>query len=250
MAEQKKTNEISLNGAQSLVSSIREGLKLVSQGYLAIAPDVAKLYECKGFKALGYKNFDELCAIEFGMSHGTTVGIRKVFDKFGSVTPEGKYIIPEKYKEYGYTKLLLFTDKQWKENNINPIEEFTPDQTIASMRNALKLKLEEKAKKQDETAIDVTPETGEGEGMSMIDNSEAPQTEAPQTEAPQTEAPQTEGHETTPLEERLELINEISRCAKLLHDMCEEVKPEKLALLDAISANISDFEKVVKKIYK
>ena len=113
------------------------------------------------------------------------------------------------------------------------------------MRNALKLKLEEKAKKQDETAIDVTPETGEGEGMSMIDNSEAPQTEAPQTEAPQTE-----GHETTPLEERLELINEISRCAKLLHDMCEEVKPEKLALLDAISANISDFEKVVKKIYK
>lgn len=237
MAEQKKTNEISLTGAQTLVNSIRDGLKLVSQGYLAIAPDVAKLYECKGFKALGYKNFDELCAIEFGMSHGTTVGIRKVFDKFGSVTPEGKYVIPDKYKEYGYTKLLLFTDKQWKDNNINPIEEFTPDQTIASMRDALKLKLEEKAKKQDETAIDVTPETGEGEGMSIIDNPEAPQTEAPQNS----------NTENLPVNFRSakDVIENMLSDAKSLRELLN-VKPEKMALLDAIEANLKDLKKVVK----
>ena len=242
MAEQKKTNEISLVGAQALVTNIREGLALVSQGYLAIAPDVAKLYDCKGFKALGYKNFDELCAIEFGMSHGTTVGIRKVFQKFGSVTLDGKYLIPEKYTAYGYTKLLLFTDKQWEDNNINPIEEFTPEQTIATMRDALRLKLEEKAKKQDETAIDVTPETGEG--MSIIDNSEAPQTEAPQTEAPQTEAPQTEEKPVS----AIDIISDMLGEAKTLRALLEEkgLKPEKLALLDAIEANLKDLKKIAK----
>ena len=232
MAEQKKTNEISLVGAQALVTNIREGLALVSQGYLAIAPDVAKLYDCKGFKALGYKNFDELCAIEFGMSHGTTVGIRKVFQKFGSVTLDGKYLIPEKYTAYGYTKLLLFTDKQWEDNNINPIEEFTPEQTIATMRDALRLKLEEKAKKQDETAIDVTPETGEG--MSIIDNSEAPQTEAPQTEEKPVSA--------------IDIISDMLGEAKTLRALLEEkgLKPEKLALLDAIEANLKDLKKIAK----
>ena len=44
----KKNNEISLAGAQNLVTSVKEGLALVSKGYLTIAPDVAKLYDCKG----------------------------------------------------------------------------------------------------------------------------------------------------------------------------------------------------------
>ena len=127
----KTTLELSMASVNDLIDSVKNGLALVSKGYLSITPDVAKLYDGKAYKTLGYKNFDEMCAIEFGMSHGTTVGIRKVFDKFGTKTKTGDYMIPEKYLDYGYTKLLLFTDKKFDDANINPIEVFTPDMTIS-----------------------------------------------------------------------------------------------------------------------
>ena len=214
-----KTNEISLSGAQSLVASVKDGLKLVSQGYLAITPDVAKLYDCKGFKALGYKNFDEMCALEFGMSHGTTVGIRKVFEKFGSVTNDNKYIIPEKYLEYGYTKLLLFTDKKFVDAGIDPIEEFTPEMTINEMRSRLNEVLEDKAKKQDAEAID---------------------TEA--TEA--TEA--TETTETTKTDVFDLFESMLEDCGTLRSQLEGKIKKEKMALIDAIEANLKELKKVAK----
>lgn len=231
-----KTNEISVNGARELVSSIQNGLALVSKGYLMIAPDVQKLYDCKGYKALGYKNFDEMCTLEFGMSHGTTVGIRKVFEKFGTVTKDNKYLIPEKYLEYGYTKLLLMTDKKFEENGINPIDTFTPDMTINDMKDALKLKLEEKAEKQDATAIDTTAtdateEATANEEMSIIDNSE--------------EATANEEAIDTPIEI---IENMIITVGALRTEFADKVKPEKLTLLDAIEANLKDFKKEVKKI--
>ena len=153
-----KTNEMSLEGARKLADSVKEGMALVNKGYLSIAPMVAKLYDCKGFKALGYKNYDEMCALEFGMSHGTATDIRKVFKRFGSVSVQNEYSIPDKYTEYGYTKLLLFaSDAQKFENaGINPLEVFTPDMTIKEMRETLKAKLEDKAKKQEATATDTT----------------------------------------------------------------------------------------------
>ncbi len=77
---------ISAEKVTVIVNEVREGLKLVSEGYLSITPLVAHLYEVKAHKALGYQNFDQLCANEFGMSHGTQCGIRKVFDKFGDIT--------------------------------------------------------------------------------------------------------------------------------------------------------------------
>ena len=174
MSSTNKTTELSVNGAQSLVKSIRDGLALVSKGYLMIAPDVAKLYDCKGYKALGYKNFDEMCTLEFGMSHGTTVGIRKVFDMFGSVSKDNVYSIPEKYLEYGYTKLLLMTDKKFEEVGIKPLETFTPEMTINDMKDALKAKLEDKAEKQEAEAIDTTATeaTEATEEKSIIDNSD------------------------------------------------------------------------------
>ncbi len=153
-----KTNEMSLEGARKLADSVKEGMALVNKGYLSIAPMVAKLYDCKGFKALGYKNYDEMCTLEFGMSHGTATDIRKVFKRFGTVSVKNEYSIPDKYTEFGYTKLLLFaSDAQKFENaGINPIEVFTPDMTIKEMRDTLKAKLEDKAEKQDATATDTT----------------------------------------------------------------------------------------------
>ena len=223
----QKTNEINLAGAKALRDSIKDGLKLVSQGYLAITPDVAKMYDCKGFKALGYKNFDELCMMEFGMSHGTTVGIRKVFDKFGSVTKENKYVIPDKYLEYGYTKLLLFTDKKFAEAGIDPIAEFTSEMTIAQMKDALKAKLEDKAEKQDKSAIDTTAEdvsreTSDNSEKSIIDNPEA----TAEVDVKQMLA---------------NIIAEVEEVRKLT-----ELKPEKDCLFDAVIAKLKDIKKAIK----
>lgn len=225
----QKTNELSAQGAQTLVNSVKDGLKLVSQGYLAITPDVAKLYDCKGFKALGYKNFDELCTMEFGMSHGTTVGIRKVFDKFGSVTKENKYVIPDKYLEYGYTKLLLFTDKKFAETGIDPIAEFTPEMTIAEMKDALKAKLEDKAEKQDKSAIDTTAEdvsreTSDNSEKSIIDNSEA-----------------SAEVELDVKQMLANIIAEVGEVKKLV-----DLKPEKMVLFEAVIANLKEIKKLVK----
>lgn len=231
-----KSNELSVNGAQSLVKAIQDGLALVSKGYLMIAPDVAKLYDCKGYKALGYKNFDEMCTLEFGMSHGTTVGIRKVFERFGTVSKENVYSIPEKYLEFGYTKLLLMTDKKFEEVGINPTETFTPDMTINEMKDALKAKLEDKAEKQEAEAIDTTA-TEAIEEKSIIDNSE---------EA--TEVPFDENNEEAKPVTALEIIEDMLGEAKALKSLLEEkkIKPEKMVLLEAIEANLKELKKVSK----
>lgn len=223
-----KTNEISLAGAQTLVASVKDGLALVNKGYLAIAPDVTKLYDCKGYKALGYKNFDEMCALEFGMSHGTTVGIRKVFAKFGSVSKENKYTIPDKYAEYGYTKLLLMTDKKFEDAGINPIDTFTPDMTISEMKDALKAKLEDKAKKQDDSAVDSTAIIKVGIEKSIIDNSDDT-------------AEVVEDMEASPIDRANEII-------ELVKQLQSEVdfKPEKMALFDAVLANMKEIKKLIK----
>ena len=221
-----KTNEISLVGAEALVKSIQNGLALVSKGYLMIAPDVQKLYDCKGYKALGYKNFDEMCMLEFGMSHGTTVGIRKVFDKFGTITKENKYLIPEKYLEYGYTKLLLMADKKFDEVGINPIEAFTPDMTINEMKDALKAKLEDKAEKQEVEAVDTTA------------------TEATNTTA--TEASEASEATDATTDTALDIINVmIDECKELVKKM-DYLKPEKKALIEALEATLKELKKLAK----
>lgn len=220
-----KTNEISLAGAQTLVASVKDGLALVNKGYLAIAPDVTKLYDCKGYKALGYHNFDEMCTLEFGMSHGTTVGIRKVFAKFGSVSKENNYTIPDKYAEYGYTKLLLMTDKKFEDAGINPIETFTPDMTIAEMKDALKAKLEDKAEKQDNSAIESTATIKEDIEKSIIDNSEEPIEDV--------------------VAEPTDRVAEIIELVKQLQSEVD-LKPEKMALFDAVLANLKEIKKAIK----
>ena len=223
-----KTNDLSVKGAEALRDSVKKGLALVNKGYLAITPDVAKLYDCKGFKALGYKNFDEMCTLEFGMSHGTTVGIRKVFERFGTVSKDNKYSIPEKYTEYGYTKLLLFTDKKFAETGINPIEAFTPDMTIAEMKDALKAKLEDKADKQDKEAIDTTA-------------TEA--TEA--TEAAPKAATEAATEAVEEITAKSIIDNMLSDC-KNLAPLLVDFKPEKRILLEAVEANLKELKKLVK----
>lgn len=222
---------ITVDSAKALIDSVKDGLKLVSQGYLAVTPMVAKLYDTKAHKTLGYHNFDELCTMEFAMSHGTSVGIRKVFDKFGDIDKDNNYFIPKKYLEYGYTKLLLFTDKNFEKSGINPIEKFTPEMTIADMKSVLASALEDKAKSQDESAIDTESTDSE---KSMIDNSEP-----------------TEPTEPTELE-KIEvktdkaIIEDIIVTIKSLKLTMDYLKPEKKALLDAIESNLKELKKLAK----
>ena len=222
---------ITVDGAKALIDSVKDGLKLVSQGYLAVTPMVAKLYDTKAHKALGYRNFDELCTMEFAMSHGTSVGIRKVFDKFGDIDKDNNYFIPEKYLEYGYTKLLLFTDKNFEKSGIDPIEKFTPDMTIADMKSALTSALEDKAKKQDESAIDT--ESTESE-KSIIDNSES------------TESTESTESEKVEVKTDKAIIEELIISTKSLKLTMDYLKPEKKALLDAIESNLKELKKLAK----
>ena len=249
-----KTNELSVNGARELVTNIQSGLALVSKGYLMIAPDVQKLYDCKGYKALGYKNFDELCALEFGMSHGTTVGIRKVFEKFGTVTKENKYLIPEKYLEYGYTKLLLMTDKKFEENGINPIDTFTPNMTINDMKDALKLKLEEKASKQDTSAIDTTATEVEDTTATEVEDTTATEVdEHEQTMEEIEKIAEENGYAPDPF--KLPTLDQFTYTIELVKVLKEVsasngMKSEKVAYFDAIIANLNDAMKEYKKLKK
>ena len=216
LATANKTNEMSAQGAQGLVTEIKNGLALVSQGYLAITPHVAKLYDCKGFKALGYKNFDELCAMEFGMSHGTTVGIRKVFDKFGTVSAKNEYSIPAKYIDFGYTKLLTFANDwdKFKAVGIDPVNDFEPSMTIKEMRSKLANAIEEHDNKAIETQA--------------------------------TEPTETQATERTPFDVLDSVISDIKEL-KELSELNNWIKPDKLALFDAIIANAKDIKKLLKK---
>ena len=222
---------ISKDNANKLVTSVRDGLALVNKGYLTIAPDVQKLYDTRAFEVLGYKNFDELCVNEFGMSHGTTVGIRKVFSLYGTKSlKDGSYAIPEKYQAFGYTKLLLFaTDKdKFKEANINPIEEFAPDMTIGEMKAKLSATLADKAKEQEQNAIETTATEDE----SIIDNSET------------TETPATEKSEKM---STVEYIDAMLVDTRFLHDsMKDYIKPEKEVFFDAIESYLKELKKIAK----
>ena len=225
---------ITVDGAKALNDSVKDGLKLVSQGYLAVTPMVAKLYDTKAHKALGYRNFDELCTMEFAMSHGTSVGIRKVFDKFGDIDKDNKYYIPEKYLEYGYTKLLLFTDKNFEKSGIDPIEKFTPEMTISDMKSILASALEDKAKSQDESAIDTESTDSE---KSIIDNSDSEKS----TES-------TESTESKKIEVKSDkaIIEDTIVTIKSLKLTMDYLKPEKACLLDAIEANLKELKKLAK----
>ena len=233
---------ISKDNADALVNSIRDGLKTINKGYLAIAPDVQKLYDTHAFEVLGYKNFDAMCTDLFEMSHGTTVGIRKVFAIYGSKSKDGKYSIPEKYQEWGYTKLLLFaTDKdKFKDANIDPLTAFDPSMTIGEMKMTLATALADKAKEQDTNAIETTAE----------------ETTAEETSAEETTAEETTAEETTaePMTMADWATNPRAYCEQIINDMTalkglleNDIKPEKLAILDGAIAYMKEVKKSIKK---
>ena len=163
----KKTPEMIAKAVARMATidtEIETHLSGINKGYLSIAPLVAEVYENDYYIALGYKNIDDYAKAEHEMSHGTLVGLRKVYARFGS-TKENEdgtksYTIPEKYTDWGYTKLLLIAndEQSFKDAGIEPFEVFKPTMTIKEMKAELQSKLEEKAEKQDADAIDTKGE--------------------------------------------------------------------------------------------
>lgn len=161
----KRTPEMLAKAQERMIAidaSIEEHLNVASKGYLAIAPLIAEVYDNEYYVVKGYKNIDDYAEAEHQMSHGTVSGLRKVFARFGSSkeNEDGtkSYTIPDKYLDWGYTKLHLIAseEKNFKDAGLEPFEVFTPEMTIKTMKETLALKLEDKAKKQDENAIDTT----------------------------------------------------------------------------------------------
>ena len=163
----KKTPEMMAKAVTRMATidtEIESHLNGINKGYLNIAPLVAEVYDNEYYIALGYKNIDDYAKAEHEMSHGTLVGLRKVYARFGS-TKENEdgtksYTIPEKYTDWGYTKLLLIAndEQSFKDAGIEPFEVFKPTMTIKEMKAELQSKLEEKAEKQDADAIDTKGE--------------------------------------------------------------------------------------------
>lgn len=178
----KKTPEMMAKAVTRMATidtEIENHLSGINKGYLSIAPLVAEVYDNEYYIALGYRNIDDYAKAEHEMSHGTLVGLRKVFARFGS-TKENEdgtksYIIPEKYTEWGYTKLLLIAndEKNFKDAGIEPFEVFKPSMTIKEMKAELQLKLAEKAEKQDANAIDTDGEIVNNDNNVSADNASA-----------------------------------------------------------------------------
>lgn len=193
----KRTPEM-LAKAQERISvidaNIEEHLNLASKGYLAIAPLIAEVYDNDYYVVKGYKNIDQYAQAEHGMAHGTVSGLRKVFNRFGVRTENNdgtwNYSISDKFMDWGYTKLDLIAsnEEKFKDAGIEPFEVFTPDMTLKTMRETLALKLEEKAKDQDDNAIDTTASDSNASDSNANDsnandsNSNNPTTDAMKTD--------------------------------------------------------------------
>lgn len=220
-------------------TEINHHLELASKGYLCIAPLIAEVYYNEYYIALGYKNIDDYAKAEHDMSHGTVTGLRQVFDRFGSVIEKEDgskvYMIPEKYTDWGYTKLynINLAKKDFEDAGINPFEVFTPDMTLKEMKAALALKLSEKADKQDANAIDTTATD------SNSDNKSAG------SKAPESQTADEVQYEATFKTYLTELNNAIEAMREYLKNDINEVK----ICADTIRGQIKTLEKCYAKAH-
>lgn len=242
----KKTPEMMAKAVTRMATidtEIETHLSGINKGYLSIAPLVAEVYENEYYIALGYRNIDDYAKAEHEMSHGTLVGLRKVYARFGS-TKENEdgtkaYTIPEKYTEWGYTKLLLIAneEKSFKDAGLEPFEVFNPTMTIKEMKAELQLKLNEKAKKQDANAIDTKGE--------IVGDDNAPSDNAPSDNVPSDNAPSDNAPDAV-FENYLAALNTaIENMRDYLKNDINEVK----TCADTIKGNIKTLEKTYAKAH-
>ena len=230
-----------------ITNIVNKELKTIDKGYITIAPLINEVYTKELFILAGYSNMDKYCKAEFNMSHGTQCGLRKVYNRY---LDEKTGDIGEKYKEYGYTKLLAIMDaeKDFESVGINPFEEFKPDMTLREMKETLSLKLEEK-KKSDENAIDTSATEVEKKKENGAPENGAPENGAPENGAPENGAPE----DSATNEARKAVFNDILNTLKSdIEDMRDYLKDdinEVKTCADTIKGQIATLEKTYNKAH-
>lgn len=104
-------NETKTNETKMLVMSDSEYTKTITKigccinkigkGYLTIAGDVLKLYDCKAYNREGDKNIYDMCNRLFGMSRGTTGNLMRIARRFCD-----NYKLRAEYADFSVTALL------------------------------------------------------------------------------------------------------------------------------------------------
>lgn len=246
----KKTPEMMAKAVTRMATidtEIENHLSGINKGYLSIAPLVAEVYDNEYYIALGYRNIDDYAKAEHEMSHGTLVGLRKVYARFGS-TKENEdgtktYTIPEKYMGWGYTKLLLIADeeKSFKDAGIEPFEIFNPEMTLKEMKAELKIRLDKKAEDQDANAIDTKGEIVD-ENNTSADNASADNANADNASA---DNEVTKSREEAFKAYHAELLRQATELAAFLEREPKEVHQ----VADTIVGYIKTLEKTYNKVH-
>ena len=66
------------------IDRVNKKLAVISNGYLAIVGDVARLYDMKAWEVTKHKNIYEMCEAKFdGMARGTVNNLLSIFKRFG-----------------------------------------------------------------------------------------------------------------------------------------------------------------------
>ena len=66
------------------IDRVSKKLAVISNGYLAIVGDVARLYDLKAWEVTKHKNIYEMCEAKFdGMARGTVNNLLSIFKRFG-----------------------------------------------------------------------------------------------------------------------------------------------------------------------
>ena len=72
-----------LKAVDAAIARISARIDKISQGYLSIVGDVARLRDLEAWKITKHKSLYELCADKFGMARGTVCNLEKIFKRFG-----------------------------------------------------------------------------------------------------------------------------------------------------------------------
>lgn len=110
-------------------------LSKAEKAFTQVSCEIAWLYENDRFKALEPNlSFEQFAEQHFGFKKTQAYGLLKLVERFGNRSENGNYIIDDKYKTYGHTKLINMvnlSDEQI-DQNINP------KMTVADIKKAVK----------------------------------------------------------------------------------------------------------------
>lgn len=110
-------------------------LSKAEKAFTQVSCEIAWLYENDRYKALEPNlSFEQFAEKHFGFKKTQAYGLLKLVERFGNLDEYGNFIIDDKYKQYGHTKLINMvnlSDAQIDEN-------IKPTMTVADIKKAVR----------------------------------------------------------------------------------------------------------------